>query len=84
VEGGMKLTKRGDGSYVLDVTGQVCPYPEVYTIKVAEKLKMGSRLEVLITDQCSLEDLVQALKDRGFSIEESTPAPGVTSLKIQT
>ena len=37
----MKFEKTGEGTYVLDVCGYVCPHPQLYTKKSLEKIAVG-------------------------------------------
>lgn len=77
--------KEGEvGTYVLDVTGYVCPHPQLYTLKCMEKLKSGKILEVLVDNPSSVESVTQACNGRGYTILEATqPKAGVTQLRIQ-
>ena len=43
----VKFEKTGDGAYMLDVQGYVCPHPQLYTKKGLEKMKQGEILEVV-------------------------------------
>ena len=43
----MKFEKQGDGRYRLDVTGYVCPHPQLYTKKALEKIGRGEVLELV-------------------------------------
>jgi len=80
----MKYEKRDDGSIELDVTGYVCPHPQLYTLKFMEKISDGGILEVLIDNPSSVESVTQACSDKGFTIlEKTSPKTGVTAVKIQ-
>jgi tRNA 2-thiouridine synthesizing protein A len=80
----MKFNKKEDGVYELDVTGYVCPHPQLYTLKCMEKLQDGMVIEVLIDNPSSVESVTQACGGKGYSIlEQNSPKPGVTALKIQ-
>ena len=80
----MKFGKKDDGSYELDVTGYVCPHPQLYTLKCMDKLQDGMIMDVLIDNPSSVESVTQACNGRGYSILEKTnPKSGVTALKIQ-
>ena len=78
----LKLTQTGDRSYELDVIRQICPFPEVYTVKIARNLPAGARLRVFIADHCSLEDMVQALRREGLRVSMSPSQDGVITLDI--
>ena len=80
----MKFSKNDDGTYELDVTGYVCPHPQLYTLKCMEKLQDGMVMDVLIDNPSSVESVTQACNGKGYEILEKTnPKAGVTALKIQ-
>ncbi len=80
----MKFNKLEDGKYELDVTGYVCPHPQLYTLKCMEKLEDGMELDVLIDNPSSVESVTQACNGKGYAIlEKANPKAGVTALKIQ-
>ena len=53
----MKFEKTGDGTYMLDVCGYVCPHPQLYTKKTMEKLKSGDQLELVFDNPSSAESI---------------------------
>lgn len=80
----MKFTKKDNGSYELDVTGYVCPHPQLYTLKSLDKMQEGMILEVLVDNPSSVESITQACSGKGYSVlEKSSPKAGVTAIKIQ-
>ena len=80
----MKFNKKDDGSYELDVTGYVCPHPQLYTLKCMEKLQDGMVMEVLIDNPSSVESVTQACNGKGYTIlGTENPKAGVTAMKIQ-
>ncbi|MHB8858616.1 MAG: sulfurtransferase TusA family protein [Thermoleophilia bacterium] len=80
----MKFNKKDNGEYELDVTGYVCPHPQLYTLKCMEKLQDGMVMEVLIDNPSSIESVTQACNGKGYAILGSEqPKAGVTALKIQ-
>lgn len=80
----MKFSKKDDGSYELDVTGYVCPHPQLYTLKSMDKLEDGMILEVLIDNPSSVESVEAACDKKGFDIlEKTSPKAGVTAVRIQ-
>ncbi|MCL6093250.1 MAG: sulfurtransferase TusA family protein [Actinomycetota bacterium] len=80
----MQFNKNDDGTYELDVTGYVCPHPQLYTLKCMEKLQDGMIMDVLIDNPSSVESVTQACTGKGYEILEKTnPKAGVTALKIQ-
>lgn len=80
----MKFNKKDDGSYELDVTGYVCPHPQLYTLKSLEKMKDGMILEVLVDNPSSVESINQACNGKGYTIlKTNSPKAGVTAITIQ-
>ena len=80
----MKFNKKEEGVYELDVTGYVCPHPQLYTLKCMEKLNEGMVMEVLIDNPSSVESVTQACAGKGYAIlDKDSPKAGVTQLKIQ-
>jgi tRNA 2-thiouridine synthesizing protein A len=80
----MKFTKKDNGSYELDVTGYVCPHPQLYTLKSLDKMQEGMILEVLVDNPSSVESITQACSGKGYSVlGKSSPKAGVTAIKIQ-
>lgn len=79
----MKFEKKA-GYYELDVTGYVCPHPQLYTIKCLEKIPEGSELRVLIDNPSSVESVTQVCNSKGLTIlGTSSPKDGVTEIRIQ-
>ncbi|MFA6000850.1 MAG: sulfurtransferase TusA family protein [Thermoleophilia bacterium] len=80
----MKFNKKDDGSYELDVTGYVCPHPQLYTLKCMDKLNEGMVMEVLVDNPSSVESITQACSGKGYTILDTNhPKAGVTAMKIQ-
>lgn len=80
----MKFNKVEDGVYELDVTGYVCPHPQLYTLKCMEKLNEGMVMDVLVDNPSSVESITQACNGKGYAIlEKNSPKAGVTAIKIQ-
>lgn len=78
------FNKLEDGEYELDVTGYVCPHPQLYTLKYLEKLKDGMIINVLVDNPSSVESVTQACDGKGYKVlEKNQPKAGVTALKIQ-
>jgi len=55
---------------VLDVRGEVCPYPDVKTQKKIKSLKSGDILEVLIDYPLSAERIPRSMEKRGHEVLE--------------
>jgi tRNA 2-thiouridine synthesizing protein A len=41
----MKFEKTGEGTYLLDVCGYVCPHPQIYCKKSLEKMEEGDKFK---------------------------------------
>jgi tRNA 2-thiouridine synthesizing protein A len=66
----MSFEKKDDGTYALDVTGYVCPHPQLYTKKVLEKIKSGDTLVVTFDNPSSTESVSAMCKSNGDQIVE--------------
>ena len=53
---------------VLDVRGEVCPYPDVKTQRKVKKMKAGEVLEVLIDYPLSAERIPRSMKKSGQEV----------------
>ena len=78
----MKFEKKGDGSYVLDVCGYVCPHPQLYTKKALEKMKGGDLLEVVFDNPSSGESIAAMCDASGKKVVEKTAEGGRYNWKI--
>lgn len=68
----------------LDVTGQLCPWPVILTMKEIKNMKADEVLEVLLDNPPSLVNIPEAAKDEGHEvIGTSTVAPGVYKIEIR-
>ncbi|MHB1390821.1 MAG: sulfurtransferase TusA family protein [Thermoleophilia bacterium] len=78
------FNKLDSGEYELNVTGYVCPHPQLYTLKYLEKLQDGMIINVLVDNPSSVESVTQACGGKGYTIlEKVSPKAGVTAIKIQ-
>jgi len=64
----MSFAKKEEGHYVLDVTGYVCPHPQIYTKKALEKLKSGELLDVVFDNPSSSESVSAMCDSVGHDI----------------
>jgi tRNA 2-thiouridine synthesizing protein A len=69
VVGVVKFGRVGEGRYVLDVRGYVCPYPVIYTRKVMARLKSGEVLEVLTDNPPSCENVPRSAREDGHEVK---------------
>ncbi len=70
-----RLTKLEDGLYSIDVTGLVCPYPQLLVQSALEDLAPDDILEVVLDNPPSVRDVPEALEKRGYT-SEVTPFDG--------
>lgn len=66
----MKFEKTGEGRYVLDVCGYVCPHPQLYAKKSLEKMAEGDTVEVIFDNPSSKETIIQLCEQQGHDILE--------------
>ncbi len=79
----MKFEKKGDGVYMLDVCGYVCPHPQIYCKKSLEKIASGETLEMIFDNPSSAETIVQMLDQAGHDLVEKKNEGGKIIFKIQ-
>jgi len=78
----MQFQKKGEGEYRLDVTGYVCPHPQIYTKKALEKLKEGDTLEVLFDNPSSAESISAMCENNGNEITDRNSEGGKFTFQI--
>lgn len=61
----VKFEKVGEGDFLLDVTGYVCPHPQMYTKKVMGKLASGDVLTLLFDNPSSGESIIAMCESEG-------------------
>lgn len=64
----MKFEKKAGGTFALDVTGYVCPHPQLYTKKALEKMQGGETLEVVFDNPSSAESIAAMCDATGDEI----------------
>ena len=64
----VKFEKTGEGTYLLDVQGYVCPHPQIYTKKALQKLKAGEILELVFDNPSSGESVSAMCEAQGDEI----------------
>ncbi len=79
----MKFEKKGDGVYMLDVCGYVCPHPQIYCKKSLEKIGEGEVLEMTFDNPSSAETIVQMLDQAGHELMEKKNEGGKIIFKIK-
>lgn len=79
----MKFEKKGDGIYMLDVCGYVCPHPQIYCKKSLEKIASGETLEMIFDNPSSAETILQMLDQAGHDLVEKKNEGGKIIFRIQ-
>lgn len=79
----MSFAKKEEGVYTLDVTGYVCPHPQIYTKKALSKIKGGDILEVIFDNPSSAESVAAMCDSRGDDILEKTADCGKFVFRIE-
>ncbi len=57
----------------LDLTGQICPWPVINTMRELRKMESGETLEVLFDHAPSLQNIPEAAKRDGHQILNTQP-----------
>ena len=63
-----KMSSDTKPTEVLDVRGEVCPYPDVKTKKKVKSMKSGEILEILIDYPLSAERIPRSMEKSGHEI----------------
>jgi len=79
----MKFEKKGEGTYLLDVCGYVCPHPQIYCKKSLEKIAEGDVLEMVFDNPSSAETIIQMLDQGGHEVLEKKHEGGKIIFRIQ-
>ena len=64
----LKLKDLGDNRYELDVRGNTCPFPQVFTDLALKKVS-DSVLEVITDNPPSVRDVPLILEKKGYKVE---------------
>ncbi len=79
----MKFEKKGDGTYMLDVCGYVCPHPQIYAKKSLEKMAEGEVVEIILDNPSSVETIAQMCDQVGHDVMDKKTEGGKIYLKIK-
>lgn len=79
----MKFEKRSEGNFLLDVTGYVCPHPQIYTKKALEKVATGDIVEIVFDNPSSSESISAMCDSSGNEIIEKKKEGGKFMWKIK-
>ncbi len=71
-----KFEKTGEGAYLLDVKGYVCPHPQLYTKSALSKMKSGDTLKILFDNASSGESIASMCDKEGNEILEQVNSAG--------
>jgi tRNA 2-thiouridine synthesizing protein A len=80
---GMSFEKKEEGRYILDVTGYVCPHPQIYTKKALEKIGSGDILELIFDNPSSGESIEAMIENDGNELLEKKTVSGQFEWYIQ-
>lgn len=79
----MKFEKKADGQFLLDVTGYVCPHPQIYTKKAIEKIGTGDVIEIIFDNPSSSESIAAMCDQIGNEVVEKKKEGGKFIWKIK-
>ena len=79
----MKFEKKGEGLFMLDVLGYVCPHPQIYMKKALEKMKGGDIIELVFDNPSSSESIAAMCEAQGNEIVEKNMENGKYRWKIK-
>lgn len=84
-KGRMKMSSKEKPTEVLDVRGEVCPYPDVKTQKKVKSMKSGDILEVLVDYPLSAERIPRSMEKQGhkvLKVEKKGTSEWTISIKV--
>ncbi len=61
----IKIESIAPNKYRLDLKGYTCPYPQIYTLKALSNLKTGDRLEVIVDNPTSRDNVSAVVTSKG-------------------
>lgn len=79
----MKFEKKAEGHFLLDVTGYVCPHPQIYTKKALEKVGAGDIVEIIFDNPSSSESIAAMCDSSGNEIVEKKKEGGKFMWKVK-
>jgi tRNA 2-thiouridine synthesizing protein A len=79
----VKFEKVNDGEYLLDVTGYVCPHPQMYTKKVLGKMESGDYLDLVFDNPSSGESIESMCESEGNELLDKQDEGGTYRWKIR-
>ncbi len=79
----MKFEQIDKGNYLLDVTGYICPHPQIYTKKALERIEPGDVLQVIFDNPSSGESISTMCDNTGDEILEKKKEGGAFIWNIE-
>ncbi len=79
----MKFEDKGNGEFLLDVCGFVCPHPQIYTKKGLAKMKPGDVIEIIFDNPSSGESITSMCGSTGDEIIDQKQDGGRFIWKIR-
>ncbi len=79
----IKFDKISDGHYQLDVSGYVCPHPQMYTKKALQKLSEGDELTLMFDNPSSGESILSMCESEGNEVFDRQDSDGSSTWKIR-
>lgn len=79
----MSFVRKEEGHYLLDVTGYVCPHPQLYTKKALEKMKEGEVLDVVFDNPSSSESVSAMCESAGHDVLDRQAGDGKFTFVIR-
>jgi tRNA 2-thiouridine synthesizing protein A len=79
----VKFDKVDDAHFRLDVSGYVCPHPQMYTKKALQKLAEGDELELIFDNPSSGESILAMCESEGNDVFERIDGEGSFTWKIR-
>lgn len=79
----VKFEKISNGDYLLDVTGYVCPHPQMYTKKILAKLESGDVLTLMFDNPSSGESILAMCEAAGDELLERGEDSGASRWRIR-
>ncbi len=67
------MTEEITPTKTLDVTGKICPYPDMDTMTTLKKMEKGEILEVLLDYPLSVERIPRSLRKQKHKLLKSEP-----------
>ncbi|MEE8186761.1 MAG: sulfurtransferase TusA family protein [Nitrososphaerales archaeon] len=64
--------KKENTPRTLDLTGQICPWPVIFTLKEIKKMTDGEILDVLVDHMPSTLNVPAAVSKEGHQVESTT------------